>query len=353
MRLITFCTVITVWVLSMPFTWAQDTQVTERIEILEATKDRIVDEEKDALKASVEGINQRLENGDITEAEANELKQKMAEKHALNIENRVAIIDNKIELLERNQDMEVLNEDGDRFVIEIGNDGEDDNSFIYIGKQNKARKYDRRTTSDFVFAFGLNNVIVDGELGDDIYKVGGSRFAEFGWAWKTRVFKESNWLRVKYGFSFQFNGLKPTDNRYYVDTGLQTELQTFPSDLDKSKFRLDNLVFPVHFEFGPSKKIDKDTYFRYSTRKKLKVGLGGYAGLKLSSRQKLRYDDMGQEVERKEKGNFNTNNFIYGVSAYLGWGDVGLYAKYDLNTIFKDNPVEQRNISLGLRFDLE
>ncbi|MBT8275282.1 MAG: PorT family protein [Bacteroidia bacterium] len=353
MRLITFCTVITVWVLSMPFTWAQDTQVTERIEILEATKDRIVDEEKDALKASVEGINQRLENGDITEAEANELKQKMAEKHALNIENRVAIIDNKIELLERNQDMEVLNEDGDRFVIEIGNDGEDDNSFIYIGKQNKARKYDRRTTSDFVFAFGLNNVIVDGELGDDIYKVGGSRFAEFGWAWKTRVFKESNWLRVKYGFSFQFNGLKPTDNRYYVDTGLQTELQTFASDLDKSKFRLDNLVFPVHFEFGPSKKIDKDTYFRYSTRKKLKVGLGGYAGLKLSSRQKLRYDDMGQEVERKEKGNFNTNNFIYGVSAYLGWGDVGLYAKYDLNTIFKDNPVEQRNISLGLRFDLE
>ena len=130
-------------------------------------------------------------------------------------------------------------------------------------------------------------------------------------------------------------------------------MQTFDLDLDKSKFRLDNLVIPVHFEFGPSKKIEKDTYFRYSTHNKIKVGLGGYAGLKLGSRQKLRFDDMGQEVDRKEKGDFNTNNFIYGVSAYVGWGDVGLYAKYDLNTIFKDNPIEQRNISLGLRFDLE
>ena len=353
MRLITFCTVITVWVLSTCSTWAQDTQISDRIEVLEATKDRIVDQEKDALKAAVEGINQRLDNREITEAEANELKQKAAEKHALNIEDKVAIIDKKISLLNRNEDIQILNDDGDRLVIEIGSEDGDDYPFVYIGKQNRHRKYDLRTTSDFVFAFGLNNVIVDGEIGDDIYKVGGSRFSEFGWAWKTRVFKESNWLRVKYGFSFQFNGLKPTDNRYYVDTGSQTELQTFSTDLDKSKFRLDNLVFPVHFEFGPSKKIEKESYFRYSTRKKIKIGLGGYIGFKLSSRQKLRYDDMGQEVERKEKGNFNTNNFIYGVSAYIGWGDVGLYAKYDLNTIFKDNPVEQRNISLGLRFDLE
>ncbi|KAA3625004.1 MAG: hypothetical protein DWP94_02105 [Flavobacterium sp.] len=353
MKLITFCTLVTVWLLGMASIQAQDPEILSKIEVLEATKDRIVEEEKDALKASVEGINQRLELEQISQAEANELKQKMAEKHALNIENRLAIIDNKIELLKRNDDATILDDDGDRFVIEIGSGEDNDNSFLYIGKQNRARQYDRRTSSDFVLAFGLNNVIVDGELGDDLYKVGGSRFAELGWAWKTRVFKESNWLRVKYGFSFQFNGLKPTDNRYFVDTGSQTELQTFDMDLDKSKFRLDNLVFPVHFEFGPSKKIEKDTYFRYSTHNKIKVGLGGYAGLKLGSRQKLRYDDMGQEVERKEKGNFNTNNFIYGVSAYVGWGDVGLYAKYDLNTIFKDNPVEQRNISLGLRFDLE
>ena len=188
---------------------------------------------------------------------------------------------------------------------------------------------------------------------DSDFKVAGSRFAELGWAWKTRVFKNTNWLRVKYGLSFQFNGLKPTDNRYYVDTGEQTELQQYPLDLDKSKFRMDNLVVPIHFEFGPSKKIEHDDYFRYSTENKIKIGLGGYAGINLSTRQKLKFEEDGEDRKLKLKANYNTNNFIYGLSGYIGWHGVALYAKYDLNTIFKNNPVDQRNVSLGLRFDVD
>ena len=249
----------------------------------------------------------------------------------------------------------MLEDETDRVVLRISSDSDDDDAFIWIGKKNRKRKYDRRTTSDLVLAVGLNNVITEGEsLSDSDFKIGGSRFFELGWAWKTRVFKETNWLRLKYGFSFQWNGLKPTDNRYYVDKGSTTELETYEMSLDKSKFRVDNLVFPVHFEMGPSKKIEKENYFRYSTHNKVKIGVGGYAGFRLGTRQKLRYDDiMGQKVEEKQKGNFNTNNFIYGLSAYLGWRDTALYVKYDLNTIFKDNPVEQRNISLGLRFDMD
>jgi hypothetical protein len=336
----------------MAVTQAQETEVVKEIQLLEAMKERVVSEEKDVLKTEVEGINKRQENGAISEAEATVLKQNAAEKHALNIENRLAIIDNKIALLKRNDDVEVLTEDEDRFVLRISSD-KDDEPFIFIGKNNKARVYDKRTTSDFVLAVGFNNVITDGGLGDDTYKLAGSRFAEIGWAWKTRVFKETNWLRIKYGFSFQFNGLKPTDNRFLVDTGSETVLETFPLDLKKSKFRVDNLVIPLHFEFGPSKKIDKESYFRYSTHNQIKIGIGGYGGVKLGARQKLRYKDMGQTVEEKQKGDFNTNNFIYGVSAYIGWRDTALYVKYDLNTIFKDNPVEQRNISLGLRFDMD
>jgi len=46
-----------------------------------------------------------------------------------------------------------------------------------------------------VLAFGLNNAIVEGESFDDSpYKIGGSRFFEIGWAWKTRVFKNSNFF---------------------------------------------------------------------------------------------------------------------------------------------------------------
>ena len=320
----------------------------ETEQTLRNARERIINEEKDALKAEVEAINRRLDDGEITAEEAERQKLDAAEKHALNIENRVAIIDNKLELMKRNPELDY--DDDDSFSVIVFSDGE----VFDLTTNRRRRKYDRRTTSHLVFAFGFNNVITEGEsLNDSDFKVGGSRFAELGWAWRTRVFKNSNWLRIKYGFSFAWNGLKPTDNRYYVDTGEQSELQTFPLSLDKSKFRIDNLIFPVHFEFGPSRKIEREDYFRYSTRRKLKVGIGGYGGFKIGVRQKLKYKEDGQKVKEKQKGDFNTNNVIYGISGYIGWSSLSLYCKYDLNPIFKDNPVEQRNISLGLRFDVD
>ena len=349
MRLITIYAAMVAWVLFAATLLAQETTNTNSIEVLRQTREQIINEEKDALKRDVEAINKQLEDGEISQEEAEQKKLEAAEVRALNIENRVAIIDNKIALIERNPDGDYADDD-DSINVTIFTD----ESVIDITTNHRRRKYDRRTTSHLVFAFGLNNVITEGEsLDDSQFKVGGSRFAELGWAWRTRVFKNSNWLRIKYGFSFVWNGLKPIDNQYYVDTGDQSELQTFPLELDKSKFRIDNLVFPVHFEVGPSRKIERDDYFRYSTRRKFKFGFGGYAGFKLGIRQKLRYTEDGQKIKEKQKGSFNTNNFIYGISGYMGWSGISLYCKYDLNPIFKDNPVEQRNISLGLRLDVD
>jgi hypothetical protein len=51
------------------------------------------------------------------------------------------------------------------------------------------------------------------------------------------------------------------------------------------------------------------------------------------------------------KGDFNSSNFIYGLSAYIGYKETSLYVKYDLNPLFRDNAVKQNNVSLGVRFD--
>lgn len=350
MRIITYSTAVAIWLLSSMFAIAQEDDVSAKMEYLQEKIEQIQEEEKDALKKEVMDINERLDDEEITSEEAQELKKEAAERRALNIENRVAIVQNQIDLLERNG---TLNDSDSNFGVAFFAEGKVVG--IDFGEGKRKRKYDRRTTSDLVLAFGLNNVITDGEsFGDTDFKIAGSRFFELGWAWKTRVFKESNWLRFKYGFSFQFNGLKLTDDRFFVDTGAMTEVVDFGANLDKSKLRNDYLVFPAHFEFGPSRKIEGDNYFRYSTRNKLKIGLGGYAGFRLRTVQKLRFDGPdGNEVEQKQVGNFNTNNFIYGLSGYIGWTGMALYVKYDLNPIFKDNAIDQRNISLGLRFDVD
>ncbi len=357
--LITLTIACTLWLLAGFYANAQEKRDWTKAEVEQLTslKDKIVQEEKDALKRDIENINARLQSEAITEAEAEILKQAAAEKHALNIQNRIAIVDNQLALINRNG-IDSTKITGTSIIFGLGgNDADNDRVFgiqVKGGSVKKSKKYDRRTTTDFVFAFGLNNVITEGEsLQDSDFKVAGSRFAELGWAWKTRVFKNTNFLRIKYGVSFQFNSLKPTDNRFYVDTGEQTELQVYPLNLDKSKIRMDNLVVPIHFEFGPSKKNEYEDHFRYSTENKLTVGLGGYAGINLSTRQKLKFEEDGDDKKVKLKADYNTNSFVYGLSGYIGWQGIALYAKYDLNTIFKDNPIDQRNVSLGLRFDVD
>lgn len=316
----------------------------EKIEALRIRKEEVVEREKKALKREVKEIMNRLDKGEISEEEAEKLKKEAAEKRALNIENRITILDNQIALLERNG----------VWSSNVVWDNDYLKKVINRRKNRKPERY-RRTRSDFVFAWGLNNALSDGRsLDDSPYRIGGSRFAELGWAWTTRVFENSGWLRVKYGFSFQFNGLKPENDQLFVREGDQVMLQEFDRNLDKSKLRMDNLVFPFHFEFGPSKKIGEDDNVGFTTHDKIKIGVGGYAGFNIGTIQKLKFDnDEGDRVKQKRRGGLNTSDFIYGLSGYIGYDNIGLYVKYDLNPIFKDNPVDERNISLGLRFDLD
>ncbi len=339
---------------------AQETNKADTIELLVQKKEDIANAEKEALKKEVEAINEKLVNAEITVEEAQQQKEAVATKRALNIENLHAIIDNKIELLNRNGVgySDVLKGKA-KGKVEIGIGAEDnDNGDILFGMaintgKEKKIKYDKRTYSNLVVAFGLNNALLEGQsLDDSDYKVAGSRFFELGWVWNTRVFKNSNFLRLKYGVSYQSNGLKPTNNRYFVENNNQTQLEEFRLELDKSKFRMDNIVAPLYLELGPSSVKETENTIRYSTSHKFKIGLGGYVGVNVSTRQKLKYKENGDEIKDKIKRDYNTTDLVYGWGGYIGFGDLSIYAKYDVSPIFRNAEVDQNNVSLGLRFDL-
>jgi hypothetical protein len=118
-------------------------------------------------------------------------------------------------------------------------------------------------------------------------------------------------------------------------------------NFDKNKFRQDNLIFPVHLHFNTKKSKRGDYY----TRSGFNFGIGGFVGLNLNNITKLKFDDPSGDREKlKFKDDYNTNNFLYGLSTYAGFGDATLYLTYSLNPIFKDNPVELNNVQLGFRF---
>lgn len=328
----------------------------------------ITNEEKNALKVEIDKIDNQVSEGTLSKNEADELKLKRAKERAKNIESRVAVQEEKLnQLIQDKIDGKISdnNEKSKRGGISIvfGSSPDSIGEFhrqinlssmkVYNGADDFIKKQSKRTTSQFVFALGLNNLITEGEnIENSDFRVAGSHFYEWGLTYNTRILKNANLLHVKYGLSVMYNNLRPTNNRFFVKNGNQTELQIAAVDLKESRLRNVQLVFPLHLEFDfTPKKLSEDgkTYFR--THNSFRVGLGGYGGFNIKSKQITKYELDGDKIKDKQKGDFNTSNFVYGLSTYVGYKATSLYVKYDINPLFKNNTVDQNNISLGIRFD--
>jgi len=305
--------------------------------------ENITNEEKAALKKEVDAVNDELANGTITKEEAERKKEALAQVRATNIEARVAKEQEKLQVLVQNKVDGKISENDSTKVILI-NIGYDKNIFKNTNE--------KRTTTQLVLAFGANNLVTDGAVADSDFYYWQSRFFEWGLTYNTRIFKNDNLLHLKYGFSVMYNNICPTDNRYFVlDANNQTNLEVFPYELENSRFKNVYLVAPLHLEFDFSENKSREGNTSFSTHKGVRFGIGGYGGLKIKSKQKMHYNSDDDKIRIKTKGNFNTNDLIYGLSTYLGYKSTSLYLKYDLNPLFENNVVDQNNISLGIRHD--
>ena len=321
--------------------FAQDT-FESRAKVIAAKIETITKDEKAALKAEVETVNGQLESGALTKEQAETKKEQLAETHAKNIENRVNEVQGELKaLVQEKVDGKIKEQDSThKFMLS------------YDAKKDKHKKGQSRSVSEFTFAVGSNNLVTNNAVAHSDYKYLGSHFYELGMSYNTRILKNNNLLHAKYGVSFMFNNLRPTDDRFFVEAGNQTVLVKSPIDITDSRFRNTYVVVPVHLEFDFSGKENKDDKTIFRTHQSFRVGLGGYVGGNLRTKQILKYrDGDDHRVKDGTIGDYNVNDLIYGVSAYVGYQDVSLYFKYDLSPLFRNNLVDQNNISFGLRWD--
>jgi hypothetical protein len=338
----------------------------KQVEQISTSMEFLIAREKNELKVKIDSLGTIFQQKKISAEEFQDLKLKEAEKSANRIEFGMerfnskldSLIQNKVEKGSKEVTFKIDTIKGKKVYtyskVTDGRHYDIPALKIYMSDEEKTVRKSKRTTSQFVFAFGLNNVITDGEnLEDSDYRVWGSHFYEWGVTYNSRIFKNNNLLHAKYGLSLMYNNLRPTDNRYFVKNGDQTDLVTSTVKLDDSRFRNVYLTAPLHLEFDfTPKKLSKDgtkTYFR--THESVRLGIGGYGGVRIKSKQILKYEADDIKVKEKQKGDFNVSDFTYGLSAYVGYGQTSLYVKYDLNPMFKNNNIDQNNVSLGLRFD--
>jgi len=346
---------------------SQERVFEKEVQKIAALITQVTAQEKQALKQKVHAISLRLSQKELTEKQADSLKLAAATLHAKAIEVRVGLEEQKLQKLVQERVAGKI-KSVEHIAVEHGNvsftigDKKQLKVVLSEGDETDFKKHihkkvqsNRKTTSQFVFAFGVNNVLENNKLSsldNSSYEFWKSHFYEVGMAFKTRLSPVASKTYVKYGVSFLWNNLRAKSNQYHVIDNGGVSLATHENSLSEGRLRHVQMVFPVHLEMDFSKnKTLKSGFVRDRVHQSVRLGLGGFAGFTLGAKQYLEYkNEAGVEIEEIQKSNFEMNTIQYGLSAYVAYKSTGLYVKYDLRPLFKDTDI--RNVSFGLRFDL-
>ena len=240
-------------------------------------------------------------------------------------------------------------EDDEPFALEFKKGDKDDSP------SKKTKKYDR-TEDYFDINFGFNQLLEDGQFQvfdgpaeQDIWK---STEFNLGMGGKTRLGSPYSKFYLKWGGEFSWHNFRLRGNNILVkaqENGTTASGAQFINDTSKSytksKFEMVYFNIPLMLQLDLSKVGDIDESFT--------LGIGGYGGVRLSSRRQLEYNDFdGAKVKSKTRNDFFTNPFRYGLMAQLGWKSFKITAKYDLSTYFEldkdfNNNFQMASVTLG------
>lgn len=136
-----------------------------------------------------------------------------------------------------------------------------------------------------------------------------------------------NHIRLKENITFQ----KKQPTLTYVQEDIEFK---------KNRFSSQYLRIPLSFQLR-TKDDQKGN--------KVNFVFGPEVGFLLNGKVKQVSNARGKE---KFKDDYNFNPFRYGAFARLGYGGMGVYAKYYMNDVFADGqgPVDFKNLSFGLMF---
>lgn len=238
----------------------------------------------------------------------------------------------------------VENGDDDHVSIKV-NTSEDSDSIKTARRKAKQAERDARPGhSDFGIDLGLNALVnrTATTAEDFDLRPFGSRYISFNWHYMYRLGPQGSPVRLLTGPELSFNNYMFDNNRRLFNTPTGTVIAAEPTlDLDKSKLSTTTVNLPLMLVLNTKNKKGNDDGFR--------LGAGGFAGYRLGSHTKIKYDNDGRNRKDKDRGSFNLEDFNYGLQGLVGIGGLDLFVKYNLNELFKDGRGPQaQTLSFGI-----
>lgn len=299
------------------------------------------------LSEKIKVVNDQVDNGRITKDQAYQIITKFSNEQPVYVQGYPA--EDVVAVVEEVEEVDAADENYDYDW------GKETSPFDFaMGVQmDTVVKYGTKTTP--YLAFGVGNVATDGAFANSEFGYMRSNYFEWGVAARTPFSKTNNKWGIRYGLGFKYNGLATTQNRELALAGNQTVTAPSAKELRKNYayFRNTYVTIPISLDFTTTSKVYNEANRRFTTKEGINFGIGGYVGYNINSKQFIRYENTdGYKVSEQQKGDWNVNDFQYGLTAYAGKDHFKVVLKYDLSPVFSNNVVDQNYWSVGLQLGL-
>ncbi len=283
-----------------------------------------------SLKEKIEVVNEQVSEGHLSENQAFQVISKIMSQ------------------IDAEESVEIADEYDTDWATET-------NPFDYaMGVQmDTVVKYSTQVTPYIMI--GVGNVATNGAFANSEFGYLRSNSVEWGVAFRKPFSTTNNTWGVRYGLGFKYNGLATTQNQEFDLAGNQAVTVPSVKELRKNYAYLRNtyITIPISLDFTTTSKTYNEANRRFTTNGGFNFGVGGYIGYNINSKQHLRYKNAdGYKIYEQQKGDWNVNDFQYGLMAYAGKDHFKLVLKYDLNPVFSNNVVDQNYWSIGLQLGL-
>ncbi|MGB1217399.1 MAG: outer membrane beta-barrel protein [Saprospiraceae bacterium] len=130
-------------------------------------------------------------------------------------------------------------------------------------------------------------------------------------------------VNLKYGVGFEFNKYKFQRNHTMQEEQNEVTFINTTTNFTKNNLNATYLKIPIILQYRIKPK---------NINSKIKIGIGGYAGLLIASKLKQKSEDFGKQ---KFRDDFNLNRTKAGLTARVGIGVFNLYVDYGLTDLFR------------------
>ena len=215
---------------------------------------------------------------------------------------------------------------------------------IKIKKREK--KSERNNRNESYIDLGVNTFLNQPNTGSNLYdlKPLGSRYISISHLKRGRIGGSTSPLYIRGGIELAFSNFMFERNVYLADSNGVTTVVPEPEtgrSFEKSKLTYSTINVPIDFSLQFKDKRGKDSF---------KLSAGGFAGYRLGGHTKLKYQANGKTFKDKERGCFNLEDFQYGLTGTIGYRNLELFGKYNLNSLFKENRgPDMQVLSFGVR----